>query len=137
MLCYLFGTQSTMSGPHSYSVHKRKVIGQTGTEDMSPLDVEEFRACIVEAGARLANLVVLEYPDACFVDDALFGMTEVVECFGLKGQWVTSWASSAHNEFLATDSVREVSGCVAYTDMSYESRVVHFYCFIGCLAGGD
>jgi hypothetical protein len=104
---------------------------------MSPLDVEEFRTDILDAGARLADLVVVKYPDAHLVDDALFDVTEVVECFGLKGQWVTSWASSAHNEFLATNSVREVSGCVSYIDMSDEFRVVHLYCFIGCLAGGD
>jgi hypothetical protein len=103
------------------------MIGQTGTEDMSPLDVEEFRTCIIDAGARLADLVVVKYPNASLVEDALFGVTEVVECYGLKGQWVTSWASSAHNEFLVTDSVREVSGCVAYIDMSCEFRVVHFY----------
>ena len=113
------------------------MIGQTGMEDMSLLDVEEFRNSIIDAGARLADLVVVEYPNARLVDDALFGVTEVVECCGLKGQWVTSWASSAHNEFLATNSVREVSGCVSYIDMSYEFRVVHLYCFIGCLAGGD
>ncbi len=62
--------------------------------------------------------MVVEYPNACLVNDALFGVTEVVECFGLKGQWVTSWASSAQNELLATDSVREVSGCVAVIGMT-------------------
>ena len=69
----------------------------------------------------------VEYPNARSVDDALFGVTEVVECYGLKGQWVTSWASSAHNEFLVTNSVREVSGCAAFIGMSCEFRVVHFY----------
>lgn len=117
-MCYLFGAKFTMSGPHSYSVRKRKVIGQTGTEDMSLLDVEEFRTCVIDAGARLADLVVVKYPNARLVDDALFGVTEVVECFGLKGQWVPSWATSAHNEFLATDSVCEVSGCVAFIGMT-------------------
>ena len=103
-----------MSGPHSYSVRRRKVIGQTGTEDMSPLDVEEFQTCIVDAGEWLADLVVVPYPNARLVNDALFGMTEIVECLGLKGRWVTSWESSAHNEFLETDRVREVNGCVAF-----------------------
>ena len=74
---------------------------------------------------RLASLVVMEYPNACLVNDALFGVAEVVECYGLKGQWVMSWASSTHDELLATDSVREVSGCVAFLDMICESRVVH------------
>ena len=50
---------------------------------------------------------------------------------------MTSWASSAHNEFLGTDIVRKVSGCVAFFDMTCESRVVHYNFFIGYLAGGD
>ena len=82
------------------------------------------RVLFLDAGARLADLVVVEYPNARLVDNALFGVTEVVECFGLKGQWVTSWATSAHNEFLATDSVREVSGCVAFIGMT--TRFVFF-----------
>ena len=101
-MCYLFGIKSTMSGPHSFTVRRRKVIGQAGTEEMSPLDVEEFRTGILDAGARLASLVVVDYPNARLVDDALFGVTEVVECYGLKGQWVTSSARSDNNEFLAT-----------------------------------
>ena len=92
---------------------------------MSLLDVEEFGTCIIDAGARLADLVVVEYPNARLVDDALFDVTEVVECFGLKGQWVTYWASSVRNEFLATDSVREVSGCVAFIGVSCKFCVVH------------
>ena len=107
-----------MSGSQSYSMRKRKVVGQTEKEDMSPLDVEEFRADIVDAGACLADLVVVPYPNARLVNDALFGVTEIVECFGLKGRWVTSWASSARNEFLVTDSVCKVSGCVAFIGMT-------------------
>ena len=76
---------------------------------------------------RLASLVVVEYPNTRLVNNALFGVMEVVECFGLKGQWVTSWASSAHDELLATDRVPEVSGCVAYINMSCKFCVVHFY----------
>ena len=59
---------------------------------------------------QLASLVVVEYPNTRLVNNAVFGVMEVVECFGLKGQWVTSWASSAHDEFLVTDSVCKVSG---------------------------
>ena len=115
-----------MSGSRSYSMRKRKVVGQTETEDLSPLDAEEFRAEIINAGARLADLVVVPYPNARLVDDALFGVTEVVECYGLKGQWVTSWASSAQNELLATDSVREVSGCVAVIGMTANFVLLKF-----------
>ena len=114
----LCGTNSSMRGSQSNSMRKRKVVGQTETEDMSSHDAEEFRAEIVDAGARLADLVVVPYPNARLVDDALFAMTEIVECFGLKGRWVTSWASSARKEFLATASVREVSGCVAFICMT-------------------
>ena len=102
-----------MSGSRSYSMRKRKVIGQTETEDMSPLDAEEFCAEITNARARLADLLVVPYPNAPLVNNALFSVTEIVECFGIKGQWVTSWENSARNEFLETNSVREVSGCVA------------------------
>ena len=38
----LFGTKSTMSGPHSFTVCRRQIIKQAGTEDMSLLDIEEF-----------------------------------------------------------------------------------------------
>ena len=81
--------------------------------------------------------MVVGYPNACLVSNALFGVTEVVACYGLKGQWVMSWASSAYDEFLATDSVREVSGYVAFIDIFCEFCFVHFYFFIGCFAGSD
>jgi hypothetical protein len=55
ILCYLFGTKSTMSGPHYFTVHRRKVIRQVGMEDMSPLDVEEFCMGILDSGARMAS----------------------------------------------------------------------------------
>jgi hypothetical protein len=108
----LFGTKSAMSGSRSRSMRKRKDVEPTEEEDMSPDDVEEYRTDIVKAGARLADLLVVPYPDAHLVDNALFAVTEIVECFGLEGRWITSWASSARNELLATASVREVSGCV-------------------------
>ena len=115
-MCYLFGTESAMSG--SRSMRKCKVVRQTETDDMYPLNAKEFCAEITNAGAWLADLVVVEYPNARLVDDALSAVTEIVECFGLKGWWVTSWACSARNEFLATDSVCEVSGCVAFIGMT-------------------
>ena len=116
-------------------MRKRKVVGLTEKEEMSPHDVEEFRAEIVDAGARLADLGVVPYPNAHLVNNALFAVTESVECFGLKGRWVTSRASSAQNEFLATASVREVSGCVLHR-YDCEVRVVHVFIVIDCLAGG-
>ena len=94
-------------------MHKRKVVGKTATKNLSPIDVEEFCTEILDAGKWLANLLVVEYPKASLIDDALFGVTEVVECFGLEGRWVTSWANSDRTEFLATNNVREVSSCVA------------------------
>ena len=118
-----------MSGPHSFTLRRRQKIRPAGTEDMSLLDVEEFRMGILNAGARLASLVVVEYPNACLISDELFGVTEVVECYGLKGQWVMSWASSACDELLATDSVRKVSGCVVFIDNLCKFCVVHLTFF--------
>ena len=123
-----------MSGPHYFTVRKRKV--QTKAEDMSPDDVEEFRAAIIDAGARLADLVVVKYPEAHLVDDALFDMTEIVECYGLEGQWVTSVASSSGSELLANDSVRKVSGCEAFIGESARFVLFTFTFDIDCLAGG-
>ena len=79
----------------------------------------------------------MEYPNARFVNDVLFGVMEVVEYNGLMGQWATSWASSAHEELLATDRVREVSGCVAFIDKICKFRVLHLTFFKGYFAGGD
>ena len=105
---------------------KRKVVEFAATEYLSPDDVEEFCVEILDAGAWLADLVVVEYPNACLVDNAFFGVKEVVECFGLKGRWVTSWASSARNEFLATESVCEVGDCVAVIVMTAKFVLLTF-----------
>ena len=61
---------------------------------------------IVGAGTRLASLLTVEYPSADMVSDALYGVTKVVEVYSMKGKWVTSWASSARSEFVATSSIR-------------------------------
>ena len=131
---FVFGTKSAMSG--SRSMRKRKVVGKKATKNLSPIDVEEFRTEILDAGARLADLLVVEYPKASLVDDALFAVTKVVKCYGLKVWWVTSWASSAHNEFLANNGVREVSGCVAFIGMTAKSCFSRFI-FIDYLAGSN
>ena len=131
----LFGTKSAMSGSRSRSVRKRKDVGPTEEEYMSPHDVEDFRTNIVDAGARLADLLVVPYPDAHLVDDALFAVTEIVEYCGLKGRWVTSWESSARKEFLATERVRGVSGCGIHC-YDFEVRIVHVLFGIDCVAGG-
>ena len=73
--------------------------------------------------------MVVEYPNAHLVDDALFAVTEIVECFGLEGQWVTSCASSDCTEFVATDSVREVSGCLAFIGMTAKFVISRFLCY--------
>ena len=114
----LFGTKSAMSGSRSRSMRKRKDVEPTEEEDMSPHDVEEFRTNIVDAGSRLADLVDVPYPNAPLVDNALFAVTEIVECFGLEGRWVTSWASSTRKEFLATESVRKVSSRMAFIGLT-------------------
>ena len=69
---------------------KRRVIEHTSTKYLSPMDVEEFRTVILEAGTRLASLLTVEYPSADLVSDALYNVTDVVECYSLRGKWVTS-----------------------------------------------
>ena len=109
------------------SMCKRKVVGKTATKSLSSIDVEEFRTGILDTGTQLAEVLAVEYPKASLVDNALFAMSKIVECYGLEGRWVTSWASSARNEFLMTNEVREVSSCVALTGMTAKSCFSWFY----------
>ena len=76
---------------------------------LSPVDVEDFRTDILEAGTRPASMLKVEYPDSDLVSAALYGVSEVVEDFSMKGKWVTFWASSAKNYFLVTLVIHEVS----------------------------
>ena len=92
---------------------------------LSPVDVGEFCTGILEAGTQLASLLTVEYPSSDLVSDALYGVMEVVEVYSMKGKGVTSWASSARNEFLVTSGIREVSGCVIFFDMTCKYRVVN------------
>ena len=62
----------------------------------------------------LASLLKVEYPSADLVRVALCDVSEVVEGYSTKGKWVTSWASSAKNDFLVTLGIREVSGSVPF-----------------------
>ena len=116
---------------------KRKVIKKTTKMNLSPDDIEEFCTEILDAGARLADLLVVEYPKASLVDDALFGVTDIVKCFGLEGRWVTTWANSARTEFLATNDVREVSSCVTVLCGICKVRVAHDYFVVDYIAGSD
>jgi hypothetical protein len=115
---------------------KRKVAGKTATKSLTPIDVEEFRTGILDAGTRLAEVLAVEYPKTSLVDNALFAMSKIVECYGLEGRWVTSWASSARNEFLMPNEVREVSSCVALTGMTAKSCFSWFY-FLDYRAGSN
>jgi hypothetical protein len=109
---------------HNFIMSKRRVAKHAATYS-SLVDVEEFRTGILEAGTQLASLFTVEYPSADLVSDALYGVTEVVEVFIMKGKLVTSWASSARNDFLVTSGIREVSGIVTFFDMTCKSCVVH------------
>ena len=122
-----------MSGPHYFTVRRRRVIEHAATEYLSPIDVEEFRTDILDAGLRLASLLTA-YPRADLVDEALSVVTEVVEAFSLEGKWVTSWASSAKSELLATSGIHAVSGSVTSSDITCMSHVVHwsFVCRLLC-----
>ena len=97
----------------NFIMSKCKVVKRAETY-LSSVDVEGFRTDILEAGKRLASLLNVEYPSADLVSDAMSGLTEVVEVYSVKGNWVTSWASSAKNDFLATLGIREVSGSVPF-----------------------
>ena len=94
---------------------KRRVIKHAATKYLSPMDVEEFRTVVLEAGTRLASLLTVEYPSADLVSEALYIVMEVMECYSLEGKWVTYWASSAKSEFLATSGIREVSSSVNFS----------------------
>ena len=110
------------------SMCKSKVVGKTATKSLLPIDVEEFCTGILDAGTRLAEVLAVEYPKASLVDHALFAMSKVVKCYGLEGRWVTSWASSAHNEFLTTKGVCEVSGCVMTAKSCFSRFIFRLPC---------
>ena len=110
-----------MSGPHYISVSNRRATGRAAGGYLSPGDVAAFRAAILATGYALRDLLNCEYPRAEPVSDALYDVTNVVGMYGLEGRWVTSWASSARSEFLATSEVREVSAGVII------ARCVHPY----------
>ena len=120
-----------------FVMSKRRVV-KRAEMFLSPVNVEEFRTDILEAGTQLMSLLEVEYPSAGLFDDSLWGVTEVVECYSMKGKWVTSWASSAHNEFLETLGICEISGCVTFFEMTCESCVLLArISFVDYLAGGD
>jgi hypothetical protein len=81
-------------------------------EYLSPDDVCAFRAAILDTGSVLSGLLGPEFPPSDAVGDALYAVTNAVGKYGLQGKWVTSWASSARDEFLVTSEVREVSAGV-------------------------
>ena len=110
-----------MSGPHYISASNRRATGQAAVEYLSPGDVAAFRAAILATGYVLRGLLSCEFPRAELVSDALYAVTNVVGMYGLEGIWVTSWASSARSDFLATSEVREVSAGVII------ARCVHPY----------
>ena len=58
--------------------------------------------------------------------------------YGLEGKWVTSWASGAQSEFLATSEVREVSTSVSLFLMRPACFVFFTEIFyLDYVAGGD
>ena len=127
-----------MSGPHYISVSSRRAPRRAARGYLSPGDVAAFRAAILAAGYALQGLLSCEFPRAELVSDALYAVTNVVGMYGLEGRWVTSWASSARSEFLATSEVREVSAGVILVDSCipiYRFSLFMFY--LGYSAGGD
>ena len=127
MLCATIPAQN-------FTMSKHRVIEHAAMKYLSPMDVEEFRMVVLDAGTRLASLLTVDYPSADLVSEALYVVTEVVDVYSLKGKWVTSWASSAKSEFLATSGIREESSIVTFFDMTCKSHVVHwnFLCRLPC-----
>jgi len=70
---------------HNFTMRKRRVIEHAATKYLSPMDVEELCTAVLEAGTQLASLLMVEYPSADLVSDALYDMTDVVECYSLRG----------------------------------------------------
>ena len=95
---------------------KKFTMSGAAMEYLSPNDVAEFRAAILDAGLRLGTLVKADYPKASLVSEALYVVTKVVGDYGLDGNWVTLWASAAQIEFVATSEVQKVSASVALFD---------------------
>ena len=110
-----------MSGPHYISASNRRANGHAATEYLSPDDVAAFRAAILDAGYVLGTLLTSEYPRSDLVSKAWYAVTKVVGVYGLEGKWVTSWASGAQSEFLATSEIREVSP--RFTFVRYRQHV--------------
>ena len=102
-------------GPHYFIVSKCKFVKHVKPY-LSPVDVEEFRAGIPWSGTGLAPLLKVEYSSADLVSAALCDVSEVVEGYSMRGEWVMAWASSAKNVFLVTLglSICEVSGSVSF-----------------------
>ena len=120
-----------MSGPHFISASNRGATGDVDVEYLSPGNIAAYRAAILGAGYALRGLLGCEYPRAELVSEALYSVTRVVGMYGLEGKWVTSWASSARSEFLATAEVREVSAGVTFARyVRHVCLVSHFMCSI-------
>ena len=51
----------------------------------------------------------LDFPDSTKVNNAMFRVAEVVKDYGLQGKWVTSWGSSAEEDFATTPEICKVS----------------------------
>ena len=118
-----------MSGPHYISASNREATGHAAAVYLSPGDGAAYRAAILGAGYALRGLLSCEYPRAELVSEALYTVTKVVGIYGLEGKWVTSWASSAQSEFLATAEVREVSAGVTFGRYVHHVYLVsHFRC---------
>ena len=105
-----------MSAPHYIPGSDRRATKKAALEYLSPDDVCAFRAAILDTGSVLSGLLGSEFPSSDAVSNALYAVTNAVVTYGLMGKWVTSWASSAKDEFLVTSEVREVSAGVPFFD---------------------
>ncbi len=126
-----------MSAPHYIPGSNRRATRKAAVEYLSPDDVCAFRAAILNTGSVLSGLLGSKFPSSDAVSDALYAVTNAVEAYGLQGKWITSWASSAHDEFLVTSEVREVSAGVPFSMYASFSCSVSLLFYLDYSAGGD
>ncbi len=72
-------------------------------------EIEELHNEIFEAGAHLASMSSVGFPDAESVSDAIARVLSVVKQYKLVGRWVTSRISNAEKDYVTTKEIPHVS----------------------------
>jgi hypothetical protein len=78
-------------------------------EEYLPSDeIKEFCNDILEAGALLASMSSVGFPDAESVSNTIAHVLSVVKQYKLVGRWVTSHISNAEKEYVTTKEIPHV-----------------------------